>query len=128
MIGGAFTLKIKPDMPPKNKDIKAARPAPHPRNLQDPKVDYRAMFNRICAGATVTFWAYNGKTRGCMEWKQKKGKAVMYGAYGWVLNTGGRYGTPAVVTFEHLISVRCPPNTTLKRGSSTPRATASRSS
>jgi hypothetical protein len=34
------------------------------------------------------------------------GRAVMKGPYGWVLNMGGRYGTPAVASDENIVRVR----------------------
>jgi hypothetical protein len=36
-----------------------------------------------------------------------KGKAVMKSSYGgWVLNLGGKYGTPAIATNENTIAVK----------------------
>jgi hypothetical protein len=35
------------------------------------------------------------------------GKAVMRGPYGWILNMGGRHGTPAIATDDNVVSVRC---------------------
>lgn len=37
--------------------------------------------------------------------KQHTGRAVMRGPHGWVLNMGGRYGTPAVATDETIVKV-----------------------
>lgn len=34
------------------------------------------------------------------------GRAVMQGPAGWVLNMGGRYGTPAIATDDNTTSVR----------------------
>ncbi len=33
------------------------------------------------------------------------GKAVMKGPYGWVINLGGKYGTPAIATDDNTIAV-----------------------
>lgn len=33
------------------------------------------------------------------------GRAVMRGPYGWVLNMGGRYGTPAIASDENTVKV-----------------------
>lgn len=49
----------------------------------------KQIVDQIRPGDTVTFRDRFGKAR--------KGKAVMYGPSGWVLNMGGKYGTPAVV-------------------------------
>ena len=34
-----------------------------------------------------------------------RGRVVMRGPVGWVLNCGGRYGTPAVATLENIVRV-----------------------
>lgn len=34
-----------------------------------------------------------------------KGRAVMRGPAGWVLNLGGRYGTPGIATEANIVSV-----------------------
>lgn len=49
----------------------------------------KQIVDQIRPGDTVTFRDRFGKA--C------KGKAVMFGPSGWVLNMGGKYGTPAVV-------------------------------
>ena len=36
---------------------------------------------------------------------QMRGKAVMKGPYGWVVNAGGRYGTPKVVSPSNFIKL-----------------------
>ena len=40
--------------------------------------------------------------------KEREGRAVMLGPYGWVLNMGGRHGTPAIATPENIVKVRSP--------------------
>ena len=37
---------------------------------------------------------------------QMKGKAVMQGPYGWVVNAGGRHGIPKIVSEKNFISGR----------------------
>lgn len=37
--------------------------------------------------------------------QQRTGRAVMRGDYGWVLNLGGRYGTPGIATDENTVKV-----------------------
>lgn len=39
--------------------------------------------------------------------QQRTGRAVMRGPHGWVLNMGGRHGTPAVASDTNIIRVRC---------------------
>ena len=38
--------------------------------------------------------------------QQRTGRAVMLGPAGWVLDMGGRYGTPAIATPQNIIGVR----------------------
>ena len=37
--------------------------------------------------------------------KKMTGRAVMKGSAGWVLNMGGKYGTPAIATNNNIIAV-----------------------
>lgn len=37
--------------------------------------------------------------------KERTGRAVMRGPYGWVLNMGGRYGTPFVAAPEVIVKI-----------------------
>ena len=53
------------------------------------------MYHEIKSGDTVYFSTPHGQ--------KMKGKAVMKGTYGWVLNAGGRHGTPKVVTKKNYI-------------------------
>jgi hypothetical protein len=39
--------------------------------------------------------------------QQSTGRAVMRGTYGWVLNMGGRHGTPAIASADNTVAVRC---------------------
>lgn len=61
--------------------------------------------NVIKAGDKVTILVPNGIGRNGQEWKAKIGRAVMRGPAGWMLNMGGRYGTPAIATEKNLVSV-----------------------
>ena len=56
------------------------------------------MFNDIMVGDTVYFSTPHSK--------ELKGKAVMKGPVGWVVNMGGRHGTPGVVTERNFIKIR----------------------
>jgi hypothetical protein len=38
--------------------------------------------------------------------QRSTGRAVMRGPHGWVLNMGGRYGTPAVAADENIVAVK----------------------
>lgn len=38
--------------------------------------------------------------------KEMKGRAIMKGPYGWVVNAGGRHGIPKVVSEENFIRGR----------------------
>jgi hypothetical protein len=59
----------------------------------------------IRPGSTLEFLRPNGIGRNGVEYKTSRGRAVLRGPYGWVVNTGGRYGTPAVVTEENFLRV-----------------------
>lgn len=41
--------------------------------------------------------------------KEQSGRAVMFGPAGWVLNMGGRHGTPAIANEENIVKVRKAP-------------------
>lgn len=38
--------------------------------------------------------------------QKSTGRATLRGPHGWVLNMGGRYGTPAVATVENIVAVK----------------------
>ena len=56
------------------------------------------MFKEIQVGDTVYFSTPHSK--------ELKGKAVMKGPIGWVVNMGGRHGMPGVVTERNFIKIR----------------------
>ena len=56
------------------------------------------MFEDIMVGDSVTMKTPQGQ--------ELRGKAVMKGPHGWVINTGGRYGTPRVVHENNFVKVR----------------------
>ena len=56
------------------------------------------MFKDIQVGDTVYFSTPHSK--------ELKGKAVMKGPIGWVVNMGGRHGMPGVVTERNFIKIR----------------------
>lgn len=58
----------------------------------------RPLFDAIRAGSKVTFVDRFGQ--------QRTGRAVMKGPHGWVLNMGGRHGTPQVVHADMVTRVR----------------------
>ncbi len=64
------------------------------------------LLNSIRPGDRVTINVPAGIGRHGVEYKQKTGRAVMPGPAGWVLNMGGRYGTPGVATIENTVSIR----------------------
>ncbi|MBR19787.1 MAG: hypothetical protein CMA64_06540 [Euryarchaeota archaeon] len=55
-------------------------------------------FNDIMAGDSVTIKTPQGQ--------EVRGKAVMKGPHGWVINTGGRHGTPRVVSESNFVKMR----------------------
>ena len=56
------------------------------------------MFKDIMVGDSVTMSTPQGQLL--------NGKAVMKGPYGWVINVGGRHGTPRVVHENNFIKMR----------------------
>ena len=56
------------------------------------------MFKEIQVGDTVYFSTTHSK--------ELKGKAVMLGPIGWVVNGGGRHGMPFVVSEKNFIKFR----------------------
>jgi hypothetical protein len=64
------------------------------------------LLTTIRVGDRVTILVPNGIGRHGLEWKEATGRAVMPGPAGWVLNLGGRFGTPGVATPENLVRVR----------------------
>ena len=56
------------------------------------------LFETIRPGDRVTISTPQGQTR--------TGRAVMLGPGGWVLNLGGRYGTPGIANERNIVSVR----------------------
>ena len=63
----------------------------------------RPLVDAIRRGDHVTIVDRFGQTR--------KGKAVMLGPAGWVLNMGGPHGTPAIATSENVVKVHRPRST-----------------
>lgn len=58
-----------------------------------------SILDAIHAGCRVTIVDRFGK--------QRSGRAVMRGPYGWVLNMGGRHGTPAIASEANIVAVKC---------------------
>ena len=56
------------------------------------------MFKDIQVGDSVTMSTPQGQVL--------NGKAVMKGPHGWVINTGGRHGTPRVVSESNFVKMR----------------------
>lgn len=57
-------------------------------------------FSTIKAGCRVTIVTSHGQ--------QRTGRAVMRGPAGWVLNLGGKHGTPGIASETNVLMVRCP--------------------
>lgn len=65
----------------------------------------RTLFDAIRPGTYVTILVPNGTGRNGVEYKEATGRAVMFGPGGWVLNMGGRHGTPGIATEENTTRV-----------------------
>jgi hypothetical protein len=62
--------------------------------------------SQIQNGDRVTILVPAGIGRNGQEWKESTGRAIMRGPHGWVLNMGGRYGTPGIAGVENTVKVR----------------------
>lgn len=61
----------------------------------------------IRRGDRVTILVPCGLGRDGQEYKPRTGRAVMHSSNGgWVLNMGGRYGTPGIATVENTLQIR----------------------
>lgn len=65
----------------------------------------QSLIDSVRAGDRVTILSPNGIGRDGVEYRERTGRAVMRGPAGWVLNMGGRYGTPAVATTSNITKV-----------------------
>lgn len=65
-----------------------------------------SLHESIRPGDRVTILVPAGFGRNGQEWSQKTGRAVMKGPAGWVINLGGRYGTPGVAGPDNTVKVR----------------------
>jgi hypothetical protein len=55
----------------------------------------------------VTILVSGGIGRNGIEWVERTGRAVMYSsAGGWVLNMGGRHGTPGIAGPDNTTKIR----------------------
>lgn len=64
----------------------------------------QTLIELIKPGSTVYFLTPNGIGRNGTESKPAKGKAVLCFSTHVVVNMGGRYGTPAVITAENIVA------------------------
>ena len=65
-----------------------------------------SLVESISHGDRVTILISNGIGRNGVEYKEASGRAVMRGPAGWVLNMGGRYGTPGIAGESNTIRVK----------------------
>jgi hypothetical protein len=57
-------------------------------------------------GDRVTILVPAGLGRNGQEWKAATGRAVMHSSNGgWVLNMGGKHGTPGIATQENTVRI-----------------------
>src|SRR5271157_3434690 len=80
--------------------------APNAQANIDPETASQLLAS-IHPGDRVTIMRPTGMGRGGQEWAQASGKAVMRSSHGgWVLNMGGKHGTPGLVDETNIVSVR----------------------
>lgn len=76
------------------------------RLYEDEMINREQMLNSIQNGDRVTILVPAGMGRGGQEWTERSGRAVMRSAEGgWVLNMGGRDGTPGLVNERNIVKV-----------------------
>jgi hypothetical protein len=64
------------------------------------------LLDTIRAGDRVTVRLHGGiNLDGSRDYIVRSGSAVMRGPHGWVLNMGGRYGTPAIANEGNIVKV-----------------------
>jgi len=67
----------------------------------------RTILDAIKFGDKVTIRVPNGRSLDGISFVERTGRAtIRNGSYSWVLNMGGKYGTPAVATPENIVRVR----------------------
>lgn len=71
-----------------------------------------SILSHIQHGSIVTILVHGGLKivdgKVVPEYIRKTGTAVMRGPAGWVLNMGGRHGTPGIATDENTVQVKLP--------------------
>lgn len=69
-------------------------------------MDKAAILATVRAGDRLMLLVPNGIGRSGVEWKAVTGRAVMPSAHGgWVVNLGGKFGTPGVVDVDNFVKV-----------------------
>jgi hypothetical protein len=78
------------------------------RLYEDEMINREQLLKSIKHGDRVTIMIPAGMGRGGQEWKEATGTAVMHSAEpgGWVLNMGGRHGTPGLVNERNIVRVK----------------------
>ena len=62
--------------------------------------------DQIRAGDRVTILVPSGQGMHGQEYAERTGRAVMRGPAGWVLNMGGRHGTPGIASDDNIVKIR----------------------
>ena len=98
------------DYKPSKKDWNSDERMPWPKDYFSGTVKRRSSvsesFDKIEHGDHVTIRVPAGKGMKGQEWKEAKGKAVMKGPAGWVLNMGGKHGTPGIASQDNFVKLR----------------------
>ena len=90
--GGRDPRRVAALMP-----LSAGKPAMPPGTTSEEEL---TLFDNVRPGDKVTIVNRFGQI--------STGRAVMRGPAGWVLNMGGRHGTPAIATLDNITAVRIP--------------------
>ena len=78
------------------------------KDKKEASVKVAGLEDTIKAGDRVTINVQMGAPYrdGHTEYREMTGRAVMRGPAGWVLNMGGKHGTPAIANDENIVKVR----------------------
>jgi hypothetical protein len=97
--GGEGAMLPKTD---KEKAVTATK-----KNVRVDPATAQQMIESIRPGDSVTILIHAGGIGKNIEWREATGRAVMTSSHGgWVLNMGGRHGTPGIADVDNIIKVR----------------------
>jgi len=98
-----FIPSLRPTPAAHREQQRAPEYGVHPQRHHSQAEYEMKSFQDIKPGDRVTILVQNGIGRNGQEWRESSGRVIMRGEYGWVLNMGGRHGTPGVCTKSNFV-------------------------